>query len=158
ANAAKDAFGHTQLGGLASFLASHMKAATGAKVRGIELSLLQRCAAHSASQTDIDESFAAGKAAVDNAVASITDKMVGFERSYDANGNYVCNIKLFELTDVANTEKKVPLEWITETGDGLTKDFIDYALPLIQGETQLPKENSLPRFVHLAKVKAEPLA
>ena len=82
--------------------------------------------------------------------------MVGFERSYDANGNYVCNIKLFELTDVANTEKKVPLEWITETGDGLTKDFIDYALPLIQGETQLPKVNGLPRFVHLAKVKAVP--
>ena len=51
-------------------------------MRGIELSLLQRCAAHSASQTDIEESFAAGKAAVDNAVAGITDKMVGFERTY----------------------------------------------------------------------------
>ena len=157
ANAARDAFGHTQLGGLASFLANHMKAATGAKVRGIELSLLQRCASHCASQTDIDESFASGKAAVENAVAGVTDKMVGFERSY-VDGKYVCNIKLFELTDVANTEKKVPVEWITESGDGLTQEFIDYALPLIQGETQLPKENSLPRFVHLAKVKAEPLA
>ena len=158
ANAAKDAFGHTQLGGLASFLANHLKAATGAKVRGIELSLLQRCASHAASQTDIDESFAAGKAAVDNAVAGITDKMVGFERSCDKDGKYVCNIKLFDLTDVANTEKKVPLEWITPDGDGLTKDFIDYALPLIQGETQQTKENGLPRFVHLAKVKAEPIA
>ena len=148
ATLAKDAFGHAQLGGLASFLANHLKAATGAKVRGIELSLLQRCAAHCASQ---------GKAAVENAVAGITDKMVGFERSY-VDGKYVCNIKLFNLTDVANTEKKVPVEWITETGDGLTQDFIDYALPLIQGETQLPKKDSLPRFVHLAKVKAEPLA
>ena len=157
-SAAKDAFGHTQLGGLASFLANHMKAATGAKVRGIELSLLQRCASHCASQTDIDESFASGKAAVENAVAGITDKMVGFERSYDENGNYVCNIKLFELTDVANTEKKVPLEWINETGDGLNQGFIDYALPLIQGETQQEKVNGLPRFVHLAKIKAEPIA
>ena len=157
ANAAKDAFGHTQLGGLASFLANHMKAATGAKVRGIELSLLQRCAAHCASQTDIEESFSAGKAAVENAVAGITDKMVGFERSYE-NGKYVCNIKLFELTDVANTEKKVPQEWINATGDGLNQGFIDYALPLIQGETQLPKQDSLPRFVRLAKVKAEPMA
>ena len=155
ANAAKDAFGHTQLGGLASFLANHLKAATGAKVRGIELSLLQRCAAHCASQTDIEESFSAGKAAVENAVAGITDKMVGFERAYE-DGKYVCKIKLFELTDVANTEKKVPQEWINETGDGLNQGFIDYALPLIQGETQLPKENSLPRFVRLAKVKAEP--
>ena len=157
ANAAKDAFGHTQLGGLASFLANHMKAATGAKVRGIELSLLQRCAAHAASQTDIEESFSAGKAAVENAVAGITDKMVGFERSY-VDGKYVCNIKLFNLTDVANTEKKVPLEWINETGDGLNQGFIDYALPLIQGETQLPKVDSLPRFVRLAKVKAVPQA
>ena len=74
------------------------------------------------------------------------------------DGKYVCNIKLFNLTDVANTEKKVPVEWITPTGDGLTQDFIDYALPLIQGETQLPKENSLPRFVRLAKVKAQPIA
>ena len=157
ATLAKDAFGHAQLGGLASFLANHLKAATGAKVRGIELSLLQRCAAHCASQTDIEESFAAGKAAVDNAVAGITDKMVGFERAYE-DGKYVCKIKLFDLTDVANTEKKVPVEWINETGDGLNQAFIDYALPLIQGETKLPKENSLPRFVHLAKVKAVPQA
>ena len=74
------------------------------------------------------------------------------------DGKYVCNIKLFELTSVANAEKKVPLEWITPTGDGLTQDFIDYALPLIQGETQQAKKDGLPRFVHLAKVKAEPMA
>ena len=149
----KDSFGHAQLGGLASYLANVLKEKTGAKVRGIELSLLQRCAAHCASQTDIDESFAAGQAAVKNAIAGITDKMVGFERSYE-NGKYVCNIKLFDLSIVANTEKKVPLTWLNETKDGLTQDFIDYALPLIQGETKLVKEDGLPRFVHLKKVKA----
>ena len=154
-NMAKDSFGHAQLGGTALYLANYIKEQTGAKVRGIELSLLQRCAAHCASQTDIDESFASGKAAVENAVAGVTDRMVGFERSYDEKGNYVCNIKLFPLTIVANTEKKLPLEWINETGDGINQGFIDYALPLIQGETQLTKVNGLPRFVHLKKVKAE---
>ena len=152
-NMAKDSFGHAQLGGLAAFLANHVKQATGAKVRGIELSLLQRCAAHCASKTDIEESFMAGKAAVENAVAGVTDKMVGFERAY-VDGKYVCNIKLFDLTVVANTEKKVPLEWINATGDGVTQGFIDYALPLIQGQTDLPIEDGLPKFVHLKKVKA----
>ena len=156
-NMAKDSFGHAQLGGTAAFLANYIKEKTGAKVRGIELSLLQRCAAHCASQTDIDESFASGKAAVENAVAGVTDKMVGFECTRE-NGKYTCNIKLFPLTIVANTEKKLPLEWINETGDGINQCFIDYALPLIQGETRLTKENGLPRFVHLKKVKAEPKA
>ena len=151
---AKDSFGHAQLGGLAAYLANYIKGETGAKVRGIELSLLQRCAAHCASQTDIDESFMAGEAAVVNAVNGITDKMVGFEREY-VNGQYKCNVKLFDLTIVANTEKKVPLEWINKDGDGVEQGFIDYCLPLIQGQTKLTYVDGLPRFVELKKVKAE---
>ena len=153
-NMAKDSFGHAQLGGLAAYLANYIKEQTGAKVRGIELSLLQRCAAHCASQTDINESYMSGKAAVENAVAGITDKMVGFECSRE-NGKYECKTKLFDLSIVANTEKKVPLEWINEEGDGVNQGFIDYCLPLIQGETEMVKENGLPRFVHLKKIKAE---
>lgn len=151
---ATDGFGHAQLGGLATMLAEVIKQKTGAKVRGIELSLLQRCGAHLASETDIEESYMAGKAAVENAVNGITDKMVGFERSYE-DGKYVCRTKLLNLTDVANTEKKVPLEWINATHDGVEKAFIDYALPLIQGEPKLPKQDSLPRFAHLKKVLAK---
>ena len=151
---ATDGFGHAQLGGLASMLAEVVKKKTGAKVRGIELSLLQRCGAHLASQTDIDESFMAGKAAVENAVAGLTDKMVGFERCIE-DGEYVCKTKLFNLTDVANTEKKVPIEWINAGHNGVTQAFIDYALPLIQGETQMRKENGLPRFARLKKVIAK---
>ena len=151
---ATDGFGHAQLGGLAAMLAEIVKEATGAKVRGIELSLLQRCGAHLASQTDIDESFMAGKAAVENAVAGLTDKMVGFERCIE-DGKYVCKTKLFNLTDVANTEKKVPIEWINAGHNGVTQAFIDYALPLIQGETQMRKENGLPRFARLKKVIAK---
>ena len=153
-NATRDSFGHAQLGGLASFLANEVKKATGAKVRGIELSLLQRCAAHIASKTDVEESFMAGKAAVENAVAGITDKMVGFERVTGPDGKYECRIKLFDLSVVANAEKKLPLEWINETGDGITQGFIDYALPLIQGQTDLAFEDGLPRFVKLKKVRA----
>ena len=150
---ATDGFGHAQLGGLAALLANVVKERTGAKVRGIELSLLQRCGAHLASQTDIEESFMAGKAAVENAVAGITDKMVAFERATE-DGHYVCKTKLLNLTDVANYEKKVPLEWINAEHNGITHDFIDYALPLIQGETKLPKVDSLPRFAKLKKVLA----
>ena len=151
---ATDGFGHAQLGGLAALLAEKVKGATNAKVRGIELSLLQRCGAHLASQTEIDESFMSGKAAVENAVAGLTDKMVGFERVTE-DGKYVCRTKLFNLTDVANTEKKVPLEWINAEQNGVTQAFVDYALPLIQGETKLKKENGLPRFAKLKKVIAK---
>ena len=95
-----------------------------------------------------------GKAAVENAVNGITDKMVGFERSYE-DGKYVCKTKLLGLTDVANTEKKLPLEWINAEGNGINQGFIDYCLPLIQGETDMVKEDGLPRFVHLRRVFAK---
>ena len=151
---ATDGFGHAQLGGLAPTLADLAKARTGAKVRGIELSLLQRCASHLASETDIEESFMAGKAAVENAVAGVTDKMIAFERTYE-DGKYVCRTKLLNLTDVANTEKKVPLKWINKDGNGMTQEYIDYVLPLIQGEPQRPMVDSLPRFARLKKVLAK---
>ena len=152
--AATDGFGHAQLGGLAARLADVVKAATGAKVRGIELSLLQRCAAHCASGTDIAESFMSGKVAVESAVSGITDKMVGFKCTRDANG-YKCEPELFDLSLVANTEKKFPKEWINAEGNGVTADFANYCLPLIQGETAMEKEDGLPRFCHLKKVFAK---
>jgi 6-phosphofructokinase 1 len=148
---ATDGFGHAQLGGLAALLANIVKEKTGAKVRGIELSLLQRCGAHVASKTDMDESYLAGKTAVEAAVAGETDKMVAFDCSREG-GVYTCKTKLIGLTEVANVEKKVPREWINEAGNGVLTPFIEYALPLIQGETDMEKVNALPRFVHLKKV------
>ena len=150
----KDSFGHEQLGGLASYLASVVGEETGAKVRGVELSLLQRCAAHCASKADIEESFAAGMAAVSAATSGETDKMVAFKREY-IDGKYVCHLELIDLSSVANTEKTIPLEWINDTGDGLTDEFIEYLLPLIEGETEMAREDGLPRFVKLQKIKAE---
>ncbi|MDR1692622.1 MAG: 6-phosphofructokinase [Oscillospiraceae bacterium] len=153
AGGARDSFGHAQLGGLAATLTALVKEKTGAKVRGIEFSLLQRCASHVASKTDIDESYASGKAAVENAINGVTDKMVGFRCTRD--GGYKCEIALLPLAEVANTEKKVPREWINDAGNGILQGYIDYALPLIAGETEQEKENGLPRFAKLKKVLAK---
>lgn len=150
-----DAFGHKQLGGLAAMLADILKEKTGAKVRGIEFSLLQRCAAHCASEVDVQESFLAGKAAVGFAVSGVSDKMVGFERSSNEQGEYICKIKLMELTDVANAEKKLPPEWINPEGNNILPAFVDYALPLIQGSPEMVYKNGLPRFARLKKDRAE---
>ncbi len=150
---ATDGFGHAQLGGLAARLADAVKQRMHVKVRGIELNLLQRCAAHLASQTDLTEAYRAGAAAVKAAVSGTTDRMVAFERQYQ-DGNYFCRINFLPLTDVANKEKKIPLEWIKADGAGLEQPFLEYALPLIQGEPEPSLEESLPRFAMLKKIRA----
>ncbi len=147
--AEKDAFGHVQLGGLAEYLAHKIKERTKAKVRGIELSLLQRCAAHCASQTDIDEACRAGAFAVACALEGKSDCMVAFRR---ADGDYACETVLVPLSEAANFEKKIPLEWITD--GGVTEALIGYVTPLIQGEPERAFTDSLPRFAHLKLVRA----
>lgn len=151
---ATDGFGHAQLGGLAAMLAEALKGHFGCKVRGVELSLLQRCGAHLASQTDISEAFAAGEEAVKQAVSGTTGKMVAFKRVM-VDGKYTCELELLPLESVANFEKKIPLEWINEEENGLKHEFIDYVLPLLQGEPELPLENGLPRYAKLKKVLAK---
>ena len=151
---AKDGFGHTQLGGLAIQLSDLVNRTYGVKVRGIEFSLMQRCGAHLASGTDIKEAFEAGRKAVKAACAGQTDKMVAFERDM-SSGSYKCKYKLIPVSLAANTEKKVPLEWITPDGTGLTKEYIEYALPLIQGSSKSPLEDGLPKFANLKKVLVE---
>ena len=152
---ATDGFGHAQLGGLASLLAAKVQAHTGAKVRGIELSLLQRCGAHLASARDIEEACMAGKVAVESAVEGSSGYMVAFERETDEKGAYRCAYRLLPLEKVANYEKKVPQEWINEDGNGMKPAFIDYVLPLIQGDSAYPVEDSLPRYARLKKVLAK---
>ena len=147
---ARDSFGHAQLGGVAATLCNILKAETGYKTRAVELSLMQRCAAHCASKTDIEETFEAGKQAVRAAVNGETDKMVCYARK--EGDKYECEYKLLPLELAANTEKTVPLEWITNNGTGISDEFVKYALPLIQGETDLVKEDGLPRFARLKKV------
>ena len=155
AAAARDSFGHAQLGGVAAILANVIKEKTGFKTRGIELSLMQRCGAHLASENDVEEAFNAGAFAVKSACEGETDKMVIFKRDTDENGNYVCTNVLMPLELAANTEKKVPAEWIINDGTYVSDEFVKYALPLIQGDAKAPLENGLPRFARLKKVYAE---
>ena len=108
---AVDGFGHAQLGGLAATLAEIVGKELGVKTRGIELSLLQRAAAHQASTTDIREAVEAGKTAVACALDGESGKMVAIRRG-EENGNYASEMGLFPLHEVANEEKKLPLEWI----------------------------------------------
>jgi 6-phosphofructokinase 1 len=149
-----DTFGHAQLGGVASKLAGLVKDATGVKVRAIEFSLLQRCAAHLASERDVEEAFNAGATAVRLAVSGVTDKMVVFKRVM-VDGEYTCEYEAMDLALAANTEKKIPQEWIINDGTYVSQEFIDYALPLIQGDSKAPLVNGLPRFAQLKKVLAK---
>ncbi len=147
-----DSFGHKQLGGAAGVLKDYITDHMDVKVRAIEFSLMQRCAAHIASKTDVEEAFQAGSEAVKAALAGKTDVMIAFKRADQAE--YKCEFFALPLADVANTEKTVPLEWINEEGNYVKEDFIDYALPLIQGDLQLVYRDSMPRFAELKKVQA----
>ena len=149
-----DGFGHAQLGGVANYLGGLLKARTGIKTRAIELSLLQRSAAHMASKTDVEEAIEAGKFAVHSALAGKTGRMVAFERDTESP-TYKCKMILVPLAEAANAEKKVPREWINKKGNFVNKEFLDYALPLIQGEPVRYFEDSLPRYAKLKKILAE---
>lgn len=147
----RDAFGHAQMGGLAGSLANFAKAKLpDAKVRGIELSLLQRCASHLAAGVDVEEAYMVGKAAFDAAIEGITDKMVTIER--EEGPKYQSKASLIDLDEVANVEKKIPREWINEAGNGLKQEFLEYVTPLIQGEAEMEKEGGLPRFSMLKRI------
>ena len=148
-----DGFGHVQLGGLAVMLASVLHQRIGVKVRGIELSLLQRAAAHQASATDIAEAEMAGRFAVESALSGVSGKMAAFGRDTEG-GQYRCVPTLIDLEAVANREKTVPTEWINAEGNFVTEDFINYALPLIQGESDAVYEDGLPRYAKLKKIYA----
>lgn len=147
-----DAFGHKQMGGAAEVLGRMIQNKIDCKLRAIELSLMQRCAAHLASKQDVDDSFASGQAAVRAALDGKTDIMIGFARP--ETGAYETLIKEVPLEAVANAEKKLPDAWIDHEAHTMKQAFFDYALPLIQGQPQLVLEDSLPRFARLKFVQA----
>jgi 6-phosphofructokinase 1 len=127
-----DAFGHKQLSGCGLVLSDVITARLGYKTRVIEISTLQRSAAHLESETDVEEAAAAGRHGVCAAVAGESGVMVVFERIQ--NHPYLCNTKTFDIHDIANGERPVPDEWITEDGLGLKEEFLEYVRPLIKGE------------------------
>lgn len=151
-----DAFGHAQLGGAGDFLASLVdQGIPGVKSRTVRLGIAQRAAAVGASKADSDEAFMAGQAAVKAAVAGENDKCVILVRG--DTEQYSCETALVPLSEIANGVKMLPKEWINEDGISMNFQFHRYALPLIQGEVQVPFENGLPAFVKLDKVTVEKL-
>lgn len=145
-----DVFGHSQLGGVCSILKAKAKS-LGLKCKAVELNILQRCAAHCASDTDIEESFNAGRQAVKKAVDGETDKMIAFRRK--PGETYEIEYVAEPLSSAANAEKQIPAEWITADGTNLTDDFVAYALPLIAGEPNRKLKNGLPVYAKLKNIK-----
>ena len=145
-----DVFGHSQLGGVCSILKAKAKS-LGLKCKAVELNILQRCAAHCASDTDIEESFNAGRQAVKKAVDGETDKMIAFRRK--PGETYEIEYVAEPLSSAANAEKRIPAEWITADGTNLTDDFVAYALPLIAGEPNRRLKNGLPVYAKLKNIK-----
>ncbi len=140
---AVDAFGHKYLAGTAKFLTDIIKERIGCKVRAIELNLMQRCAAHIASETDIEESKALGAAAVEKAVSGVSGQMTAIRRL--AGETYKTEIYSVDIALVANEEKVVPREWINAAGNDVMPECVSYIRPLIMGETAPTYENGIPK-------------
>ena len=150
-----DSFGHVQLGGAGQVLANLVREKFSVKVRPIELNIMQRCASHTASQTDVDEAFRIGVEAVESAINGKSGYMAAFER---IPGNpYRCEVRFVDLKEVANKEQKVPDIWINARGNGLTDGFVEYCRPLIRGNVSVGYDaDGLPRFARLKRVLARP--
>ncbi len=142
---AVDAFGHKYLSGTGKVLENIVKERVGCKVRSIELSLPQRCAAHIASRTDIDESVGVGKNAVSYALLGNTGVMATIDRADSAD--YAVSYGIADIRSIANEIKTVPECFINERGNGVTDECIEYLKPLIIGETDVKYENGLPKHV-----------
>lgn len=150
---ATDAFGHTQLGGVAPMLANMVKQELGYKYHWAVADYLQRAARHIAAKTDVDHAYAAGKAAVEFALAGKNAVMPIIVR--DSNTPYSWSIGEAPLSQVANQEKKMPIHYITDEGFGITEECREYLSPLIQGEDYPPYVNGLPQYVTLSNQLVE---
>ncbi len=146
---AKDAFGHTQLGGAANYIKELIEQEVKVKARFAIPSTIQRNGIHFASKTDSDEAYMVGQRAVQHAIEGVTGKMVTLERV--SNDPYKCETGLVELSKVANGEKYFPKEWISEDGFFVTNEFIKYAKPLIQGEVKPVIREGLPYFIRFKR-------
>jgi len=143
----KDAFGHTQLGGVAPVVANLVKAELGYKYHWAVADYLQRAARHIASATDVEQAYAMGKAAVEFALEGKNAVMPIVVRKSDAP--YVWEIGAAPLSEVANVEKMMPKDFISEDGFGITDKCRAYLQPLIEGESYPPYENGMPNYVVL---------
>ena len=141
-----DAFGHKQLSGTASYLASFIAGELGCKTRAIELSTLQRSASHLSSRVDILEAYQVGGAAVKAADEGDSGKMVVIVRTSD--DPYQSTTEVKDVHKIANNEKLVPREWMNKEGDYVTEEFVSYVRPLIQGDVSPIMVDGIPRHLY----------
>jgi 6-phosphofructokinase 1 len=142
-----DAFGHKNLTGTARYLSNQIAKNINTKVRSIEFSILQRCAGHMTSRTDITESYQVGGAAVRAAFNGFTGEMIALKRI--SNDPYQCITESHDVHKVANLEKKVPIEWINDSFTDMKEPFHRYCRPLIQAELTPIYINGLQRHIKL---------
>ena len=142
-----DAFGHIQMTGTASYLAQLVQSELGCKTRAIELSTLQRAAAHMASRVDVDEAFSVGGATIKAADEGSSGVMVVIDRVSD--DPYQSTTHVFDVHRIANDEKVVPRKWINKAGNYVTEEFLDYVRPLIQGHYTPMMVEGLPRHLNV---------
>jgi 6-phosphofructokinase len=146
----KDAFGHAQLGGVAPVVANIVREGLGLKYHWAVADYLQRSARHIASKTDVEQAYAMGKAAVELALAGKNSVMPTIVRT--SSRPYAWEAGAAPLSEVANVEKMMPREYITEDGLGITEACREYLTPLIQGEDYPPYKGGLPDYVTLRNV------
>ena len=144
-----DAFGHKQLAGTARYLTGEISKRFKVKTRAIELSSLQRCAAHVTSRIDVTEAFNAGGAAVKLAFEGATGQVITLQRV--SEDPYMCITEPADVHFIANVEKKVPREWINEDGTYVTPELVHYIRPLIQAEIAPLWVDGLPRHLKLER-------
>jgi len=142
-----DPFGHKYLGGTARYLCSLVGHHLKTKTRAVEISTLQRCAAHAASRTDVMEAYQSGGAAAFAAFSGKSGMMVALKRLSD--DPYQCVTELHDIHDVANYEKTVPLHWIDTKNARMNPEFITYARPLILSEVSPLYVGGLPQHIRL---------
>lgn len=145
-SATLDAFGHKPLSGTGKVLEELIKTRIGCKARSIELNLPQRCASHIASLTDIQESVAVGRGAVDAALTGESGVMMCFER-IEKCGRYSVKVKSADISKIANAVRRVPDEFINEDGNGITEQGLKYLAPLIEGEVSPIFEYGMPKHI-----------
>lgn len=142
-----DSFGHATLSGAGSFLATYLSNKLGCKTRAIELNTLQRCASHMASLVDITEAFQVGGAAVNLALQGETGQMVTLKRI--STNPYLCTTDHYDVSKIANLEKKIPADWIDLDKVYVRSEFIDYVKPLIMEELTPIMIEGLPKHLVL---------
>jgi 6-phosphofructokinase 1 len=145
--AANDTFGHAQLSGAGRTLEYLVKERLGIKVRSVELNILQRCAGHLASRTDLDEAVKLGEAAVFYTSQGYSGFMTATRRT--SNVPYLYEIEMADVSKIANHAKSVPVSWITPEGNDVTPELLQYIRPLIQGEVSVSFRDGLPVYIEV---------